>query len=227
MVKGAVVVLGACVLLLWAGTTTPAAAKGKKKAPPTSEGMDAEEWFDKAATHHKLGELELAAAAYKEAYRLGRHPVQLLNLATVYKDLGHDGEAIRYYKLYLLEDPDTPLRGDVEKRIAAAEARVAGAGTEETADAPAPDSGPGGATSASEATSSIDPATATVPTAEPTPTTPPPPKKKKSGLAIGIGVGGAVIVAGVAATVVALVATADARYIAGFSGETVNLEAGR
>jgi tetratricopeptide (TPR) repeat protein len=93
-----------------APATVPA---GTAVAPAT-----ADEWFAKATVHYNLGEYEAALAAYREAYRRRPDPIQLYNFALCSEALGHRVDALRWYRMYLEQDPETPIRAEVERRIA-------------------------------------------------------------------------------------------------------------
>ncbi|HEV8324287.1 MAG TPA: hypothetical protein VG389_21900 [Myxococcota bacterium] len=175
----------------------PAAAPGSALAPATAPApaaatapdesgtpRTAREWFAKGSVHHKVGEFALAIEAYKTAYKLEPAAVYLYNVALAYGSLGNDAEALRYYQLYLADDPDSPLRADVEARMAELEKRLKAA-------------------AAPPATSpATEPAVAS-PALTPPPPAAAPSRHGGAGVAIGLGVGvGAVLVAGAVVTLV-------------------------
>ncbi len=44
-------------------------------------------------------------------------PVFLFNIAQCHRKMGHDKEAVDFYKSYLRNAPNAPNRADVQKRI--------------------------------------------------------------------------------------------------------------
>jgi len=122
------IALACCALAVAAGAAGPARAA----APSPADVKAAHEWFDKGSVHHKLAEYAEAIHCYKEAYRLASEPVYLYNIAVAYRQLGDAANAVRYYELYLADDPDTPLKAEVEATLAAL--RIGGAPPEPVAE---------------------------------------------------------------------------------------------
>jgi len=70
-----------------------------------------------------------ALPEFNRAYRTLKDPTLLFNRAECYRKLGKDGEAVRDYKQFLADMPETPNRAIVEARIASLrEAAEASAG---------------------------------------------------------------------------------------------------
>lgn len=80
--------------------------------------------FVSGSKHFDLGEYEQALGDFKEAYRIKDDPVFLYNIAQCQRLLKHDEEALRAYKSYLHRAPDSPVRPEVEQRIAALEQAI-------------------------------------------------------------------------------------------------------
>src|SRR5262245_25981506 len=99
-------------------STAVAAGKGAAKKPKT-----AADWYAEGAKHHKAGEYEAAAAAYRAAYALEPDLVYLFNLAQVFRLAGNWVEAERHYTLYL-SDPSAPLRDEAERHLADVKAHL-------------------------------------------------------------------------------------------------------
>jgi len=192
------------------------AAAAKPPKPPTT----AKEWYEKGSTHHKVGEFDLAIAAYKEAYKLDLKPIHLYNIGLACAEAGRWAEAVRSYELYLADDPDTPLRADVEAQLARLRPLAA---------PPAPPaSGPAGGPAVLLPASAPASAPHTLP-ALIVRTKPLVPEGyesgKRRGLVIGLGVGAAALVAAGAAVAVVLILRGSAvdRYLAGYRGDVIDL----
>jgi tetratricopeptide (TPR) repeat protein len=80
--------------------------------------------FVSGSKHFDLGEYEQALADFKEAYRIKDDPVLLYNIAQCHRLLKHNEEALRAYKSFLHRAPDSPVRPEVEQRIAALEQAI-------------------------------------------------------------------------------------------------------
>ncbi len=80
--------------------------------------------FISGSKHFDLGEYDQALADFKEAYRIKEDPVLLYNIAQCQRLLKHDEEALRAYKTFLHRAPDSPVRAEVEQRIAALEEAI-------------------------------------------------------------------------------------------------------
>jgi tetratricopeptide (TPR) repeat protein len=75
--------------------------------------------FDLGNQHYTLGEYKEALDSFKAAYRNFADPSFLFNIAQCHRQLEQNGDAIRAYKMYLLNTPpDSPNRDDVKELIA-------------------------------------------------------------------------------------------------------------
>src|SRR5687767_11225182 len=69
----------------------------------------------------------------KEAYRLSYKAELLFNIAQCYRQLGKYEEALRSYKTYLRDDPDSSLKKDIDALILELEGLIAKSKTVEAA----------------------------------------------------------------------------------------------
>jgi len=195
------------VTLLWVGLLpAPAQANPGTVSDPTAE---AREHYQLANQHYELGRWDEAIAEYMLAYELRPDPSFLYDLAQSYRRKGELKRAVDLYRNYLLKDPKTPLRREVEDRIAALEKQLDPPGlaerkdtapppsvvTESVATEGHPPSGPAPTESAPPPTVGpihAAPALAT----EPTPTPAPTKRNWKAAKWIALGVGGAALATG-------------------------------
>src|SRR5262245_50959307 len=80
--------------------------------------------FEQREAHYNIQEYEEALAGYKEAYLLSKEPALLFNIGQCYRHLDRVEEALKSYRAFLREVPDTAVRPGVEKIIAELEARL-------------------------------------------------------------------------------------------------------
>src|SRR5262245_43542283 len=80
--------------------------------------------YESGVTHYNLGEYQAALVEFTEAYRLKRDPAFLFNIGQSHRQLGEHEKAIRVYRTYLREAPNSRRRADVERLIATAEAEL-------------------------------------------------------------------------------------------------------
>jgi tetratricopeptide (TPR) repeat protein len=85
--------------------------------PAPTDISEAEQIFNKAEEHYKLQEYEKALEGYKEVYRLIQNPALLFNMGQCYRQLNRNEEAIKSYKAFLRDDPETDKRSQVEALI--------------------------------------------------------------------------------------------------------------
>jgi tetratricopeptide (TPR) repeat protein len=64
-----------------------------------------------------LGSYDESIREYSEAYRLKDDPALLYNIAQAHRLAGHDAEALRFYKMYLIKVPESGNRAEVELKI--------------------------------------------------------------------------------------------------------------
>jgi hypothetical protein len=93
-------------------TAAPSSARAEDRATKEARqhARNAKQYFD-------LGQWDEAIAEYREAYRLRSDPAFLFNIAQSYRRKGDLQPALDLYKNYLIENPSTPKRADIEKRI--------------------------------------------------------------------------------------------------------------
>ena|SRR5450631_4162627 len=70
-----------------------------------------------AQKEYDLGNWDQAAREFSWAYELRPDPIFLYNMAQAYRRGGNLQRAIDLYKNYLLKDPNSPQRADVEQRV--------------------------------------------------------------------------------------------------------------
>ena len=107
-VPAVLLVLGFAVGLTAAPSSARAEDQETKQA--RQHARNAKQYFD-------LGQWDEAIAEYREAYRLRSDPAFLFNIAQSYRRKGDLQPALDLYKNYLIENPTTPKRTDIEKRI--------------------------------------------------------------------------------------------------------------
>ncbi|MGC9985494.1 MAG: tetratricopeptide repeat protein [Polyangia bacterium] len=73
--------------------------------------------YQKGKQFFELGQWDDAIAEYREAYKLRSDSAFLFNLAQAYRRKGDLQPALDLYKNYLIENPTSPMRSDIEKRI--------------------------------------------------------------------------------------------------------------
>jgi hypothetical protein len=100
------------------------ALTGVTRAGETSKEakQEAKARFVSGQSHYNLNEFPEALVDFKEAYRLFPDPVFLYNLGQCERQLGHNEEAIRFYRSFLREQPKAPNKQDVLHKIEELEA---------------------------------------------------------------------------------------------------------
>jgi len=73
--------------------------------------------FDIARAHFNIGEYEAALHEFEEAYRYKPLPMFLYNIGQAASRAGHRDRAIEFFRRYLVLDPNTRARREVERRI--------------------------------------------------------------------------------------------------------------
>jgi tetratricopeptide (TPR) repeat protein len=111
--KGTLAISLALLLSLSAG-----ALYAQSKGPTKADREKARALFEEGEAYYNIGEFEKALEGYKQAYILSREPALLYNMAQCYRQLGRAEEAIRTYRNFLKELPESPLRPKVEEFIA-------------------------------------------------------------------------------------------------------------
>jgi tetratricopeptide (TPR) repeat protein len=97
-------------------TSAPSPARADEK---TTE--QARQHYTKGKQAFDLGKWDDAIAEFEEAYKLRSDPTFLFNMAQAYRRKGDLQRALDLYKNYLIENPDSPKRSEIEKRIRALE----------------------------------------------------------------------------------------------------------
>lgn len=81
--------------------------------------------FSRGTKFYDLNRPAEALKEFEAAYFNYEEPAFLYNIAQCHRQLGHDEEAIKFYQTYLRKVPRAANRAEVEKKIAALEARAA------------------------------------------------------------------------------------------------------
>jgi tetratricopeptide (TPR) repeat protein len=79
--------------------------------------QEAKALYSTGQSHYNLNEFQEALQDFKEAYRLYPDPAFLFNAAQCERQLGHQEEAIQFYRSYLRNAPKAANRQEVEHRI--------------------------------------------------------------------------------------------------------------
>ena len=85
------------------------------KNTPENNQERAAKLYDEAKAHYNLQEYDTALNGFKDAYLLSKEPGLLFNIGQCYRQMGKDQEAIRSFKAYLNEDPESPQRAQIEQ----------------------------------------------------------------------------------------------------------------
>lgn len=87
-------------------------------AKPGADAMaEAKEHYNQGTRYYELGHYQDALAAFEAAYMAVPDPAFLFNVGQCHRKMGHDKEAVSFYKSYLRAAPNAPNRADVQKRI--------------------------------------------------------------------------------------------------------------
>jgi tetratricopeptide (TPR) repeat protein len=97
-------------------------AQAQKEAKISKE--EATKRFNEASQQYKLQEYDLALENFKELYRLTGEAVFLYNIAQCNRQLNHMEEALKGYKLFLQEAPNSELKQNAETRVTELEASI-------------------------------------------------------------------------------------------------------
>ena len=106
--------------LLW---TVVAAAPSSASAGDSSKDR-ARQHYRKATQLYDIGRWDEAIAEYEKAYALHEDPSLLFNMAQTCRRKGDLKRALDLYKNYLVKEPESPLRSEVEDRIRTLKAQV-------------------------------------------------------------------------------------------------------
>lgn len=105
-------------LLFSVATAQPKA----KKDPGKQSAEDPKKLFEQAEAHYRIQEYATALELYKKAYLLSLQPGLLFNIGQCQRQLKMYEEAIRSYKSYLNESPQSPIKDRVLELIKETEA---------------------------------------------------------------------------------------------------------
>jgi hypothetical protein len=130
---------------------------------------------ERGRREYNLGHWQQSIDGFEKAYQLSGDATLLFNLGLAHTQLGHIGEALRFYRTYLREKPEAPNRDIAEKQIKALEAQE-GRETAKPAAAPKPANVPPVPPPSVLPPSAVHPAPVTPPPSavHPAPVTPPP-----------------------------------------------------
>jgi hypothetical protein len=122
-------------LALAAAALSLALVDGAAHAADPPEVRQARELFRNGEAAFKAGRFQDAYRAWEEGYKLTPRPLFLLNMAHAERRRGELAGARTLYKRYLLMEPETPLRGEVESVLQEIDSTL---GAEAPLNAPAP-----------------------------------------------------------------------------------------
>lgn len=88
-----------------------------------TKNESAREAAEQGRRAYNLGNWQESIDGFERAYKLSGDPALLFNLGQAHRQLGQGGEAIRFYKAYLRNEPVTPNREVAEKQIKELEAQ--------------------------------------------------------------------------------------------------------
>jgi tetratricopeptide (TPR) repeat protein len=148
------------------------------------------ELYEQGKAAYRLGEFDVAIAAFRDAYKEKPDPVFLYNIALAYRGKGDLEQAIFFYQSYLREAPEAANRSQVEAKLG--ELRRALEERQRATESPPK--------------TPLPPAVA----AKPAPAQAPPPRRSRMLLVTGGTVGGLGLLAGIGGSVL-LVRAAGAR----------------
>ncbi len=102
------------------------AAHAASPKPPTDEvALEARKHFEAGQKAFKQGKFAAALSAFEKAYALKPHPSIHFNQAKCAEAMGDAPAALRFYRTYLFEVPDTADREVVEKAVTVLERKLA------------------------------------------------------------------------------------------------------
>lgn len=84
----------------------------------------AREAFREGTRQFDLGDFKSALAAFKKAYLAHEDSAYLYNIAQCQRQLGDKADALRSYRVFLLKEPSSPERPQIEKIIAELQAAI-------------------------------------------------------------------------------------------------------
>jgi tetratricopeptide (TPR) repeat protein len=130
------------ILGFFAGQVEPGGPALTLRAAYGQDFAAAGQHFASAQDAFAQGQFELAAKEFQAAYDITRDPAMLLNIGESWQRAGNGKKALEGYQAYLVAQPQAPDRAEVEGRIKAIEAALAGP----SPGTPAPGATPGSPT---------------------------------------------------------------------------------
>lgn len=91
---------------------------GETETRPRPDDEQARAHFEAGGTAYTEGRFEDALRLFRRAYELSARPEMLYNIGQSLDRLRRDQEALDAFEAYLGQEPDTPHRPQVERRIA-------------------------------------------------------------------------------------------------------------
>lgn len=95
------------------------------QAAPSGNKPLAKKLFEKGELHYQQGDFTKALHFYKRAHKTYRHPAFIFNIAQCHRQLKHWAMALFSYRLFLSEQPASPNKAEVRRRIKQMERKVA------------------------------------------------------------------------------------------------------
>ena len=90
-------------------------ARGWAQTAPTE--TEAKRHYEEGSKAFALGEFARAVGEYRAAYNAKPDPAFLYNIAQAYRLAGDLQQAVFFYRSFLSQQPNTPNRDEVERRI--------------------------------------------------------------------------------------------------------------
>jgi len=98
---------------------------GEAYAQKSADHLLAKKHYELGAQLYKTSDYPRALAEFEEAYRLAKKPGLLFNIARCHEVMANLEQAMKYYRMFLAQVPDTPKRSLVESRLRNLEKRLA------------------------------------------------------------------------------------------------------
>jgi hypothetical protein len=120
-------------LLSFQMALSPALAQSKKDKDKQDAAKKAEDqklteikkYFEDASIQYKTGEYAAALENFKKVYAMTQEPSVLFNIGQCQRFLGQSEEAIKTFRTFIREAPDSPQAENAKARIAEIEAEIA------------------------------------------------------------------------------------------------------
>ncbi|MEZ4405777.1 MAG: tetratricopeptide repeat protein [Polyangiales bacterium] len=92
--------------------------------PCAAQRDPSQESFERGVAAFRVRDYDAALRHFQEAYVVSRRPEYLFNTGLTFERLGRPADAVATLRQFLSLRPDTPMRTDVERRIAEIEATL-------------------------------------------------------------------------------------------------------